>query len=108
RGPPVDTNCHPLQYSFMTTPPAEMRRSSREPEQLRVALQRWLCGRYPDATVTGLRTTADNGLSSETLLFDAAWTDPAGHHDERLVARLEPDPADVPVFPRYDLDRQFR
>jgi len=43
-------------------------------------------------------------MSSETILFDATWRDNA----ERLVARLAPDPADVTVFPSYDLERQFR
>ena len=43
-------------------------------------------------------------MSSETILFDAAW----GGNTERLVARLAPDPADVTVFPSYDLERQFR
>jgi aminoglycoside phosphotransferase (APT) family kinase protein len=43
-------------------------------------------------------------MSSETVLFDVAW----GRVSKALVARIAPDDADVPVFPTYDLDRQFR
>ena len=92
----------------MTEIPTEMRRSSREPERLRRALEGWLRRRYPDAAISGIGTTSSTGLSSDTLLLTAAWTDEAGHRDERLVARLAPQPGDVPVFGAYDLDRQFR
>ena len=92
----------------MTELPSEMRRSSREPEQLRPALEDWLRRRFPDATVSEARTTSATGMSSDTILFSAAWTGPGGHHEERLVARLAPDARDMPVFPSYDLDRQFR
>lgn len=39
-------------------------------------------------------------MSSETLLFDAEWTDGDGDHHERCVARLEPEASAVPVRPR--------
>ena len=46
-------------------------------------------------------------MSSETLLVDAAWSTD-GHRDvHRLVCRLAPASADIPVFERYDLGRQF-
>lgn len=83
--------------------PTDMQRSSRSPEVLRDRLQDWLRTHHPDATITGLAGTAANGMSSDTLIFDAAW-DGTAH---RLVARLAPDAADVPVFPAYDLTRQF-
>jgi aminoglycoside phosphotransferase (APT) family kinase protein len=57
-----------------------------------------------DATVSGLEGTSATGMSSETVLFDATWRDGS----ERFVARVAPDPADVTVFPSYDLERQFR
>ena len=58
-------------------------------------------------TVTGLETPGSSGMSSETVLFEAAWTSGDGVRTEELVARLAPDAANVPVFPTYDLDRQF-
>jgi aminoglycoside phosphotransferase (APT) family kinase protein len=86
---------------------ADMQISSRSPELLRDRLGRWLCGKHADAAITDLQGTAANGVSSETLVFDATWTDGGEPQVHRLVARLAPDPGDVPVFPSYDLTRQF-
>ena len=47
-------------------------------------------------------------MSSETLLFEAEWTRAGTPGRAPLVARVAPDADDVPVFPRYDLERQFR
>jgi len=47
-------------------------------------------------------------MSSETLLFDASWVDESGPQSAELVARVEPDPGDVPIFPKYDIGMQFR
>jgi aminoglycoside phosphotransferase (APT) family kinase protein len=88
----------------------DLQRSSRDLEGLRRRLEAWLATKLPDgaAPVVGsLEGTSANGMSSETLLFDAEWTDDGGRRPERLVARMAPDPADVPVFPSYDLDRQY-
>jgi aminoglycoside phosphotransferase (APT) family kinase protein len=46
-------------------------------------------------------------MSSETILFDARWHEGGRTREERLVARIAPDADDVPVFPDYDLERQF-
>jgi aminoglycoside phosphotransferase (APT) family kinase protein len=92
----------------MTDAPTEMRRSSREPEQLRTALEHWLAQHHPGAEITDLQTTGATGMSSDTMLFDASWPEDGRVHTERLVARLAPDAEDVPVFPTYDLGRQFR
>src|SRR4051794_18805233 len=91
----------------MTDAPAELRRSSRDPEALRARLQDWLRTRHPDARITALAGTSATGMSSDTLLFDAEWTADGSECREALVARLAPDPTDVPVFPAYDLTRQF-
>ena len=56
---------------------------------------------------TALEGTSANGMSSETLLFDASWTEDGRPADHRLVARVAPGADDVPVFPRYDLPGQF-
>jgi aminoglycoside phosphotransferase (APT) family kinase protein len=82
--------------------------STRERDDLRSRLQRWLAGVYPagaDPVVSELDSSAANGMSSETLLFDVTLGDGA---TEALVARVEPDPAAMPVFPAYDLPAQFR
>jgi aminoglycoside phosphotransferase (APT) family kinase protein len=88
----------------------EMRRSSRDAEQLRRDLERWLIGtlgsgRAPE--VLDLHATSANGMSSETILFDARWTEAGREEEHGLVARIAPGTDDVPVFPTYDLTRQF-
>lgn len=89
------------------SPPTEMQRSSRSPDELRDRLQAWLRNRCSDAEITDLQGTSANGMSSDTVLFDATWTDGAAPQAERLVARVAPEAVDVPVFPTYDLTRQF-
>ncbi|HEY7106315.1 MAG TPA: phosphotransferase family protein, partial [Acidimicrobiia bacterium] len=48
-----------------------------------------------------------NGMSTETLMFDAVWDEDGTERTEPLVARVAPDPANVPVFRQYDLEGQF-
>jgi aminoglycoside phosphotransferase (APT) family kinase protein len=91
-------------------PDVDMHRSSRDPQQLRPRLEAWLAGLLPagaEPRVPELEATSANGMSSETVLFTASWTEAGRPRDERLVARIAPDAADVPVFPSYDLERQF-
>lgn len=57
----------------------------------------------PGATISGL-SQPGNGMSSESLLFDAT-ADGVTH---RFVARMAPLPAVIPVFETYDLDLQAR
>ncbi|HVT64863.1 MAG TPA: phosphotransferase family protein [Mycobacteriales bacterium] len=97
------------------TEPVEIERvtmkvSSREPEQVRQRLEQWLAQQIDggsDVTVSDLEGSEANGMSSDTTMFRARWTDSDGPHDERLVARIAPDTNDVPVFPTYDLQGQF-
>ena len=88
----------------------QLRRSSRAHAAVRTRLATWLAGRLPDGAapeILDLEATSANGMSSETLLVDAAWSTD-GHRDvHRLVCRLAPASADIPVFERYDLGRQF-
>jgi len=84
--------------------PTEMRRTSRDPAGQRASFAEWLRGKHPDADVTDLQGTSATGMSSDTLLVDAVWAGSA----HRLVVRRAPDADDVPVFPAYDLTRQFR
>ena len=96
----------------MTTPAANpVKRSSRDPEVLRGRLEQWLSTRVDTVDgphVGALSGTDANGMSSDTVLFDATWRDRDGtSYDERLVARIAPDLDDVPVFPWYDMTGQF-
>ncbi|MEZ5245505.1 MAG: phosphotransferase family protein [Acidimicrobiales bacterium] len=83
----------------------ELTRSSRDRAELQTRVRAWLDEKV-DATVEVGEVTSPegSGMSSETLLFDATW-DGTTH---ALVARVEPDTADVPVFPTYDLELQYR
>jgi aminoglycoside phosphotransferase (APT) family kinase protein len=93
----------------MTTP-MRMQRSSRDPHEMQQRLERWLAavvGNGSAPKVSDLTGTEANGMSSDTVLFAATWIAADGAHDERLVARVAPDTADVPVFPTYDLQAQF-
>ncbi len=86
-------------------------KTSRDPASLRGRLEAWIVGRLPDATevrIGEVTSPSSNGMSSETLLFDASWRDADGEHHADLVARVEPDTVDTPVFPVYDLESQFR
>lgn len=80
----------------------EVQRTGRDPDELRARLTTWLAATQPGAELTGFEIPSSNGMSSETVLFDAVW-DSEPH---RLVARVAPEAAAVPVFPHYDLDRQ--
>jgi aminoglycoside phosphotransferase (APT) family kinase protein len=98
----------------MTTPTPTpsglpIQRTSRDPQVLRDRLEQWLRSTTgdPGATVGELAGTDANGMSSDTVLFRASWADREGNHDDRLVARIAPDAADVPVFPSYDMHAQF-
>jgi aminoglycoside phosphotransferase (APT) family kinase protein len=88
---------------------AVVTQARRDPEALAAGLRRWLAARLGERAapeVSGLDRSSANGLSSETALFDAAWQGADGPVTARLVARLEPDIVDTPVFPTYDLGHQ--
>ena len=84
--------------------------STRDHELLTERLSAWLAARpgFTRGVVHELAAPSTNGMSSETLLFDAEWTDAEGDHHDRCVARLEPEMTAVPVFPTYDLELQYR
>jgi len=84
------------------------RTSTRDRGELRDRLERWLVQRFGEATVSPLAGPSTNGMSSETLLFDASWWEGGARRSAALVGRVAPDPAAVPVFPTYDMERQFR
>jgi len=85
--------------------------SKRDHGELRARLTTWLSARLGgDAApqVGELSIPEGTGMSSETLLFDAEWTEGRQPRAERFVARLAPDMRDFPVFPSYDLELQHR
>jgi aminoglycoside phosphotransferase (APT) family kinase protein len=94
----------------VTTEATSPQRSTRDPEELRARLEAWMRRRLPpgnEARVPALTAPSANGMSSETLLFDAMWREGDREHEESLVARLAPEATAVPVFPAYDFQRQF-
>jgi aminoglycoside phosphotransferase (APT) family kinase protein len=85
------------------------RTSTRDAEETRAALERWLAAQLPDGAaprIVSFEPPSGNGMSSETVLFDVAWNDRGEEQTWQLVARIAPDPGNVPVFPEYDLERQ--
>jgi aminoglycoside phosphotransferase (APT) family kinase protein len=87
--------------------------ATRDAPTTRRALQAWLRTKLPegsDAEIVAFEAPSTNGMSSETVLFVASWRDEGGPAvaERALVARIAPDPANVPVFPHYDLARQAR
>lgn len=84
--------------------------SQRDPATAAPQLEAWLTDRLGPASepvVTDLHRPETNGMSSETLLFDVAWQEGGTRHTRSCVARIEPEATAVPVFPTYDLDKQF-
>jgi aminoglycoside phosphotransferase (APT) family kinase protein len=78
--------------------------SNRDHDLLRAQLGEWLQTKAPGATITEFAGPGTNGMSSETVLFDARTAE--GLVD-RYVLRLPPDPGAEPVFPVYDMPKQF-
>ena len=84
--------------------------STRDRAGLRPALESWLAARTGGSAVrvSELDVPQSNGMSSETLLFDAAWTAPDGTPEaRRCVARLAPADDALPIFPTYAMRDQF-
>jgi aminoglycoside phosphotransferase (APT) family kinase protein len=91
---------------------ARPRTSTRDHEDLHRRLVTWLATQVPDPELSALVVPESNGMSSETVLFECTWRAEEGAAGARITqacaARLVPDPEAVPVFPVYDLERQFR
>ncbi|SNR88923.1 Predicted kinase, aminoglycoside phosphotransferase (APT) family [Streptosporangium subroseum] len=86
----------------------QMRTSTRDLDELRERLESWLTGRLGcPVTVSRLSHPDGNGLSSETLIFDALRGTAEDAQELRYVARMAPASEAMPVFPDYDLGRQF-
>ncbi|WP_406286485.1 phosphotransferase family protein [Embleya sp. NBC_00896] len=84
--------------------------STRDLAKVHDQLLAWLATRLPEGAepeVSELKAPSGNGMSSETLLFDAGWTVDGERRTERCVVRMRPAMDAKPVFPTYDLDKQF-
>ena len=96
----------------MTNEPAEASQrpttSTRDRDDLHRRLVTWLAHKVQDPHVSELVVPETNGMSSETLLFDATWNHDGAVVTQACAARLRPDPANAPVFPVYDLEKQFQ
>ena len=81
-------------------------KTSRSPEELADRLGVWLAEVTgdPAATVKNASSPDANGMSSESVFFNASFNGESG----LFVARLAPADEDVPVFPEYDLEKQAR
>jgi aminoglycoside phosphotransferase (APT) family kinase protein len=89
-------------------PAARPRVSTRDRAEQRRQLADWIDRRLPGAEISELTAPPTNGLSSDTLLFDVTWQVGDDARSMACVARVEPDTSAVPVFPTYDMERQFR
>ena len=93
-------------------PPADLRlqRTSRDPATVPGLLEGWLAGALPPGSeprVTLHSGIDANGMSSETLVFDATWTESGQQRRGEYVARVAPSPEDFPVFMGYALQDQY-
>jgi len=94
-------------------PPAGMklRRSGRDTGLFSARLAEWLATVLPAGCVDPAVVMRDgvdaNGMSSETLFLEAAWTEGGRRRAGRYVARVVPAAEDVPVFPEYALQDQY-
>jgi len=75
---------------------------------LRSRLTAWLSAKTGSSAEIGeLTRPAASGMSSITILFDATWTENGERVHADLVARMPPAADAFPVFPSYDLRRQY-
>ncbi|MGI5164841.1 phosphotransferase family protein [Spirillospora sp. CA-253888] len=78
----------------------------RDPEVTRRALTAWLDRRLPGAAIPVIETPQTSGFSSETLMFEAGWTEGGTERHEALVARVAP--AHYQIFPEPRFEEQYR
>ena len=87
----------------MSTP--RPRTTTRDPAELERRLGAWVDSWLPGSTVGGLSVPPTNGMSSETVLFELHRPD---RSVQPCVLRLAADTGAYAVFPRYDMERQYR
>jgi aminoglycoside phosphotransferase (APT) family kinase protein len=94
----------------MTADREILQKSTRDLGQTRASLAAWLAGKLPAGSAPEVTELAAplTGQSSETLFFTAAWHDGGAQQARRLVARVAPQRVDMPVFPSYQMEREFQ
>jgi len=93
-------------------PPADLKlqRTSRDAATVPGLLEAWLAGALPAGAAPEVRLHGGidaNGMSSETLVFDATWTEDGERRTREYVARVAPSPEEFPVFQSYALQDQY-
>jgi aminoglycoside phosphotransferase (APT) family kinase protein len=94
----------------VTAEDESLKKSSRDLDRTRADLAAWLARKLPVGSAPEVTELAapPTGQSSETLFFTAAWHDNGARQARRLVARVAPQQADMPIFPSYQMEREFR
>ena len=93
-------------------PPADLKlqRSSRDPATVPALLEAWLAGALPDGAdpkVTIHSGIDSNGMSSETLVFDATWTEDGEQRPGSTSPGSRRAAEEFPVFMDYALQDQY-
>jgi aminoglycoside phosphotransferase (APT) family kinase protein len=98
----VDTSSAPPDVAKqMTTTVTDL-------DDIRDRLTSWLRARTGGPVEIGeLTRPSESGMSSVSILFDATWTADGQPVHAELVARIPPNSNAFPVFPSYDLRRQY-
>lgn len=89
---------------------SRLQRSGRDTSTLPDVLASWLATVLPDGASPQVRIESGvdaNGMSSETIILTAGWTEDSRAVEEKFVARVAPAADDVPVFDSYRMDHQF-
>ena len=87
-----------------------LQKSSRDLDRTRADLTAWLARKLPTGSAPEVAelTAPPTGQSSETLLFTATWQEEGARRTRRLVARVAPRQVDMPIFPSYQMKREFQ
>src|SRR3954453_11418393 len=88
----------------------KLQRTSRAATEVPERLPAWLATVLPQRAAPSvvMRSGVDaNGMSSETLVLDATWTDRGETRVGRYLARVAPSAEDLPLFPSYALQEQY-
>lgn len=87
-----------------------LQRSERDTATIPTLLAEWLSALLPPGANPSVTVDAGieaNGMSSETVMLTGHWTENGVAQEQQWVMRMQPRPADIPVFAEYHLDHQF-
>jgi aminoglycoside phosphotransferase (APT) family kinase protein len=79
--------------------------STRDRDELRAAIEAWLSTAGFGSRVISMAVPEHTGVSSLSVMLEVERA--PGEPPQRLVARLAPDASALPVFPTYDLEKQY-